>query len=205
MMYTTLLDDLQADYVPGHRYDALSIILHWTTVVLLAAILWTAYGHETAQDGATAARMLLLHRSLGILVWLLTIGRLGWKALFGNAPALPSTIGRSQRAVAWSVQALLYGLLLLLPITGLSQSLLRGRSFPLIFGDVPAVVARNKAAAQLFHELHEKGAIALFVLIGLHALAGLYHGLVRRDGVLGTMLPIVGSKDCAHKKIARRE
>jgi superoxide oxidase len=194
MMYSTLIDDLQAEIASDHRYDMTSMILHWLTVLLLAAMFWTAHAHEAAQDGVAAARMLLVHRSLGIIVWFVTVVRLSWKGMFGTAPALPSSMMAAQRIAAWSVQAMLYALLLLMPITGLLQSVLRGKAFPLLFGEFPAMADRNKAAVQFFHEVHEKGATALLVLIGLHVLAGLYHGLVRRDGVLDAMLPAAPTK-----------
>jgi superoxide oxidase len=194
MLHTTFLDDLQAERDVGLRYDAVSIAIHWATAALLAAMFWTAHGHEAAQDGEAAARMLAAHRSLGILVWALTVARLGWKARCGSAPPLPAAMRPMQRIAALSVQALLYALLLLMPLTGMLQSLLRGKSFPTLFGEVPAILARHKGAVAFFHDLHETGATVLLTLIGLHALAGLYHGLARRDGVLASMVPILGQK-----------
>jgi len=198
MLYSTLIDNLQSAPDSGHRYDAISIALHWATLLLLIAMYWTAHAHEAAADGAVAARMLLLHRSTGLLVWFVTVARLGWKGMFGVAPALPTAMKPAQRFVARSMQTMLYALLLLMPVTGLLQSVLRGKAFPLILGEFPAVVARDKVAVTLFHGIHETSATTLLVLIGLHALAGICHGLLRRDGVLGSMLRVFGSK-------ARRE
>jgi cytochrome b561 len=193
MLYSTLIDDLQDQSVSTHRYDATSIIFHWTTALLLVGMYWTASSHAAAQDGAAAARALLVHRSLGVLIWFLTVVRLGWKAMFGTAPALPKTMAPPQRAAAWAMQAVLYTFLLLMPVTGLLQSVLRGTAFPLFFGEIPALFARNKGAVNLLHDIHEKGATVLMALVGLHALAGIFHGIVRRDGVLTSMLPIFGS------------
>ena len=47
----------------------------------------------------------------------------------------------------------------------------------------------DTAIRGLFQEAHEIGAKALLALIGLHAGAALFHGLVLRDGVLQRMLP----------------
>jgi superoxide oxidase len=190
MTYSTLIDDLQADGATVDRYDPLSIALHWATLFLIAAIFWSAWAREGAQDGDSAALLLTLHRSLGMLVWLMTLLRLAWKAGFAHRPPLPKTMGPMQRAIAQTMQTLLYGLLFLMPLTGFLQSILRGKPFPLLVGEVPVLIAKDKTAVHLFHEIHETGATVLLVLIGLHALAGLFHGLVRRDGVLEGMLPV---------------
>ena len=72
----------------------------------------------------------------------------------------------------------LYGLLLWQPLTGLADTLARGRPFTLFLWEAPALIARHKGAAHLFHSMHMFGAAALLALIGLHAAAGLFHALV---------------------------
>jgi cytochrome b561 len=54
---------------------------------------------------------------------------------------------------------------------------------------VPAWFASDKAISRLFQSLHKVGAWMLFALIGIHAAAALFHGLILRDGVLQRMLP----------------
>ena len=83
----------------------------------------------------------------------------------------------------------LYGLLLVQPLTGLGNTLFRGRPFALFAWQVPTLFAPNKAAAQMFHSIHEFGAWGLLALIGLHAAAALFHELILRDGVFQRMLP----------------
>jgi cytochrome b561 len=50
-------------------------------------------------------------------------------------------------------------------------------------------MARDKALASRFHAFHELGAWLLLGLIGLHVAAALFHGVVKRDGVLASMWP----------------
>jgi cytochrome b561 len=83
----------------------------------------------------------------------------------------------------------LYAMLLIQPITGLGRVLLRGTPFDLFIWEVPALFAPDDAIHRLFVEAHEFGAGALFVLIGLHAGAALFHYFCLRDGVLQRMLP----------------
>jgi cytochrome b561 len=83
----------------------------------------------------------------------------------------------------------LYGFLLVQPLTGLANTLLHGRPFALFVWQVPAWFAPYKAISHLFQTLHELGSWMLLALIGIHAAAALFHGLILRDGVLQRMLP----------------
>lgn len=60
-----------------------------------------------------------------------------------------------------------------------------------IFGLVklPGVVAPDKAAAGTAFAVHTALAAALVLLIALHVAAALFHYFVRKDNVLGRMIP----------------
>lgn len=171
------------------RHDAVSMTFHWLTLAMLIALFASAWAREQASDGNTATLLLTLHRSAGVLIWLATLGRLLWKATAARTPELPRRMPRSQRWAARANEVALYLLLIAQPVTGFVQSIARGRDFPLLGLSVPAVMARDKGLTHLFHDIHETSATVLLVLIGLHACAALFHGLVLRDGVLSSMLP----------------
>src|SRR5579862_18425 len=100
------------------RFDDVSIWFHWTTLLLIVAMFATAFARERAGDGDSAAFLLTLHRSLGILLWLITLARLGWKALAGRSPPLPPSISRVQRYAARMTEYGLFLLLMVQPVTG---------------------------------------------------------------------------------------
>ena len=115
--------------------------------------------------------------------------RLCWRRLFAHLPPFPASMPRIQQ---WAAKANEYGLYLLLlvqPLTGLGDTLFRGRVFVAFGLRIPALFAPDKPVFHAFHVAHEAGAVALVVLVGLHAAAALLHGLVIRDGVFGRMLP----------------
>jgi cytochrome b561 len=74
-------------------------------------------------------------------------------------------------------------------VTGLGDTIFRGRPFVLMLWRVPTLVHAAKPLFQAFRLAHELGAAALLALIGLHAGAATFHGLVLRDRVLQRMLP----------------
>jgi cytochrome b561 len=171
------------------RYDRISVALHWLTVLLLLAMFGTAWAREAAAGGDSAASLLEWHRSMGVAVWTLTLARLLWKTKKARQPRLPASMSRIQRRLARGTEMALYILLLTQPISGVVQSVARGKALALDGLTLPALMARDKGLTQLAHAIHEKAALVLLALIGLHALAAMFHGIVRRDGVLQSMLP----------------
>ena len=167
----------------------MTIFVHWTTLILVTALFAVAWLLGQAQDGASAAQLLTLHRSLGVTVWGLTALRLGWRLTGAKFPPFPTSMPPLQQLAAKLSEYGLYGLLLVQPMTGVAQSLYRGKAFDLFLWPVPIIVARDRALVHLFHGLHEWGAWALAGLVGLHALAGLFHAFVLRDGLFQSMWP----------------
>jgi superoxide oxidase len=176
--------------VESGRFDRTSIALHWLTVLFIItqfASVWLreAVDHETS----FAVALLTVHRTMGALTWVVTLARLVWRRNFADLPPFPPSMPKLQQSIAKANEYGLYALLLVQPITGLGNVLFHGRPFVLLIWEVPALLESNPAIRSLFVKAHEFGAKALVVLIGLHAGAALFHGLVLRDGVLQRMLP----------------
>ncbi|MBS0362259.1 MAG: cytochrome b [Proteobacteria bacterium] len=171
------------------RFDQISMAFHWTTVLLVLWMFASAWSIGLAADAAGAQRMLAVHRSLGVALWVVTLARLAWRLRFASRPPLPADLPPPQRIAALLNEAALYAVLALQPMTGLAQSLARGKPFVLFGLEVPKLMARDKATLSLFHSVHELTADLLIGLLVLHVGAALFHGLVRRDGVLSSMIP----------------
>jgi superoxide oxidase len=170
------------------RFDIVTIGLHWATVILIAGLFGSAW-LLLASDREHAAILLTVHRSLGVVTWAVAIVRLGWRLSYAYLPPFPQSMPKVQQRLAKTSEYGLYALLLLQPLTGLAQSLTRGRHFMLFAWQVPKVVAGDKPLTMLFHQIHTLSAWVLLGLIGLHILAALFHRFVLRDEVLQSMLP----------------
>src|SRR6202162_3963234 len=170
------------------RFDILTIGLHWATVTLIAGMFASAWV-LLASDREHAAMLLTVHRSLGVVTWVVAIIRLGWRLSCAYLPPFPQNMPKVQQRLAKASEYGLYALLLLQPLTGLAQSLARGRSFMLFEWQVPKVMTGNKALTLLFHQIHTVSAWLLLGLIGLHVLAALFHRLVLRGEGLQSILP----------------
>jgi cytochrome b561 len=170
------------------RFDILTIGLHWATVTLIAGMFASAW-LLLASDREHAAMLLTVHRSLGVVTWVVAIFRLGWRLSCAYLPPFPQNMPKVQQRFAKASEYGLYALLLSQPLTGLAQSLARGRHFMLFAWRVPSVMAGDKLLTALFHQIHALSAWVLLGLIGLHILAALFHRFVLRDEVLQAMLP----------------
>ncbi len=170
------------------RFDIVTIGLHWATVTLIAGMFASAW-LLLASDREHAAMLLTVHRSVGVVTWAVAIVRLGWRFRFAYLPPFPQSMPKLQQRLAQASEYGLYALLLFQPLTGLAQSLTRGRSFMLFAWRVPKVLAGDKPLTALFHQIHALSAWVLLGLIGLHVLAALFHRFVLRDEVLQSMLP----------------
>lgn len=179
---------------PGHpireRHQTLTIALHWVTALLVVTQIVLAILHTEASDIGIRRGALAAHRCLGIAIWLLMIGRLAWRLLGMRLLPFPATMPRWHQWGARLSEWGLYGLLLVQPLTGMAETVLRGR--PLIFLGlrVPSLVAPHKAWLATAQGLHTLGAYALASLVLIHAGAAILHRLIANDGVLDSMLPV---------------
>ncbi|HEX3363649.1 cytochrome b [Phenylobacterium sp.] len=172
---------------PAGRFDHVSIALHWITAGLVTGQLATAWLVGQGPPGAMAA--LTAHRSLGLLIWWVVLARLMWRRHFADLPPFPASMSHRQQQIAKLNEFGLYAVLLFQPLTGLANTLFRGRPFVLFGWRAPAILPPGKTVAHLFLAAHEVGAVALLALLGLHLGAALFHEFGLRDGVLRRMLP----------------
>jgi superoxide oxidase len=182
------------------RFDNVTIAIHWTTLALILAIFASAWLYGQSTDKDQANQMLSVHRSVGVALWSLTVCRIAWRLGFRTRPVLPAAMPRLQQRLAQANELGLYALLLTQPLTGMAQSLTRGRPFPLFGLVVPKLMTKHSELTTLLHAVHEVSAWVLAGLIGGHALAALFHRFVLRDQVLQSMWPLSRRR----KKIAAR-
>lgn len=165
------------------------ILAHWATAALLVALFALALLHNTLDDQALRSAVLQLHRGLGLLAWTLAVLRLllrtRWRMADTGAP-----VPALQRGVSLAVQALLYALLLGLPLLGVLLTNARGLPVALPgLGALPLLTGRDLDLADTLEAWHANAAWALAVLVALHLAAAVWHHRVRRDQVLVAMWP----------------
>jgi len=171
------------------RFDRTTIALHWLTLLLVTAQFTTALMLTGGEDGPDGQLLFAIHRSAGVVTWWVVVGRIFWRAARAHLPPFPASMSKLQQSIAKANEYGLYALLILQPLTGLGDTVFRGQPFGLFGLTVPELLQPEKAVFHALHAAHIWGAIALALLIALHAGAALLHGVVLRDGVLQRMLP----------------
>jgi cytochrome b561 len=182
---------LRTDGDPELRvFDPAIRFLHWLTLLLVAAVFVLAFSIVYfASFRKEAVALIQLHRSFGVTVWVVTVGRLVWRQ-FSRFPNWPADMPQAMRLAAqWSEYAF-YALLLTQPILGLLQTNANGERVNLfLLGQLPALIGRDRPLANQLLEVHVTVGLLLLGLIALHASAALYHHFWRRDDTLDAMLP----------------
>lgn len=178
-----------APSVPGAaRYGGVAIALHW----FVAAAVFATFplGLYMAELPLSPRKLQLVsyHKWIGVTVFGLMCARLAWRLTHGPPP--PLAMPAWQRRAAAGVHCALYALLLAIPVSGWLYSSAAG--VPTVYLgllQLPDLVGKDKALADLLRLAH----IALnFTLLGLavvHVAAAIKHHFVDRDGLLRRMLP----------------
>ncbi|MNZ96227.1 hypothetical protein D3C78_1154120 [compost metagenome] len=81
------------------------------------------------------------------------------------------------------------------PILGWLVTSAKGNQVMFYGFDLPMPIAENKDLAKQLQEWHELGGTIGYWLIGLHAVAALYHHYVVGDNTLLRMMPKGGTRD----------
>ncbi len=172
---------------------------HWIVVALIAIQapvgLYMVYRGGTLNIwDATTNNLYSAHKLVGVTILLFVLLRLGYR-LTAGAPHPEPTIEPWQKTVSEITHWAIYVLLLVVPILGyIGVSMYPALN---IFGafNLPALTAPDKKLAEAIFGWHAYAAFALIGLVTLHIGAALFHHIIRKDNVLGRMLPAALRKD----------
>lgn len=132
--------------------------------------------------------MALTHYLLGLVIFALAWPRLLIR-LVGAVPPITPPPSAWQAALAKAVHLLLYAYMISLPVLGYLALSAAGKPVHLFLFDLPFLIEPDKALAKQMKDFHETGATIAYFLIGVHALAALYHHYKVHDDTLRRMLP----------------
>lgn len=171
------------------RNDSPLIFLHWLTLALLIGVYACIELREFYPRGSELRDGLKTwHFMLGLSVFVLVFPRLAIR-LTALSPQMSPKIAGWQRHLANLMHVLLYAFLIAMPLLGWLALSADGKPIPFFGLQLPALVAPDKALADLVEEIHETIGTIGYYLIGLHAAAALYHHYFLRDDTLLRMLP----------------
>jgi len=168
------------------RFSAPSRVIHWLMAVMIIAMLCIGVG-MVASVSERYKVLVSIHKPLGIAILILVVIRFLNRRI-NPPPALPDSLPPVQRVAAIASHVLLYVLMFITPLVG--WGMLSAARYPIIlYGGLhlPSILPHDLALYALLRQLHTYLAYMLFALILAHFGAALFHGLIRRDGVLASM------------------
>jgi cytochrome b561 len=171
------------------RYSTMSIALHWLMVVLLAVVYACIELRGIFPKGSGGRALIVeMHFMFGLTVFVLVWLRLFARAL-GVAPKIVPAPPAWQSLLATLMHIALYVFMIGTPILGWLIVSAQGHSVMFYGMELPPLIGENKDLAKQIKEWHELSGTVGYWLIGLHALAGIYHHYVLRDNTALRMMP----------------
>ena len=173
----------------GWRYSGVARALHWLVVAMLAVQYSVALWLDLVLPKSAEGALVQWHFSLGSSVLVVMLVRLGWR-LTHPAPPAPADLSPALRVVSRVTHWAFYTGFMVLPVMGWLAASGDGARVKLAgLIPLPQIVAKGDPLGKLMETVHPAFALTLLALIALHIAGALYHGLVKRDGVMGRMAP----------------
>ena len=171
------------------RYNNLAIALHWVLAVALvyqiALGLWMV-GIPKTPPGLRA-EWFNWHKSVGMSLGLVIVLRGLWR-LKSGAPAFSSALPVWQQRLANINHGVLYGCMVLMPLSGFLGSSFSPYAIKFFGIALPKLWAASPPLKELMSILHFGASRLFMIAIALHILAALWH-LLKGDEVFARMMP----------------
>jgi cytochrome b561 len=177
---------------PIRRYSNTAVALHWITValVLTQVVLGFAFAEFMAK-GPAKAEVFAWHKTLGALILILALIRLGYR-LANPPPPFPPELPRWRRiAAVWNHRAF-YFLLIVLPLTGLIavSGLSPDGHTTLAAGvRIPIIPRIGRETGETSGDIHVVLVFTTIALLLLHVAAALQQQFFEHDRAAGRMPP----------------
>ncbi len=172
------------------HYDAGARSFHWIIVGLVLVTVPVGIAmNDLVAEGPVQDALYVIHESIGVTILCLMLLRLAWRLGHG-APAPAAELSPLEVAASRAVHALLYLVLLAMPISG--YLLVVAGDYPLsYFGlfNVPRLVGKDEPLSKFAENAHLTLQWVVYALVALHVAAALHHHFLRRNTVLRRMLP----------------
>ena len=174
-------------------YGKVARLFHWTTasLILIAiplGIIANRLPYDTAEALARKAQLFSLHKTLGVVVFFVALGRILW-ALAQPHPVPLHPERRLELALARLVHWMLYISLVAVPLTGWVHHAAVTGFAPIWwpFGQTLPFVPQSESVAQIAGGLHWVFTKLMIAAILLHIAGALKHHILDRDDTLRRM------------------
>ena len=177
---------------PIRRYSNAAVTLHWLTVALILTQVVIGFTFaEFLPRGPTRSELFTWHKTLGAMILILALFRLGYRLKYPPPPFPPELSAWRRHVAVWNHRAF-YFMLIVLPLTGLIavSGMAKGPTTSLIGGiPLPVVPGISKAIGGTSGDLHVVLVYTTIALLLLHVGAALYQQFTEHLRTAGRMPP----------------
>lgn len=170
-------------------YTRTAIALHWLAGALILGGFALGLWMTSLPLAPRTLRLYGYHKWIGITVFLLAVARLVWRRV--HPPPSPVAMPEWQIRAAAATHALLYALMLAIPLSGWIYSSATGVQVVYLgLVPLPDLVPKDKTLAAVLKAVHGTLNFTLLALVIIHSGAAIKHHFVDGDAVLRRMLPL---------------
>jgi cytochrome b561 len=177
---------------PIRRYSNVAVTFHWVVVALVLTQVAVGFTFaELLPRGPEQAALFTWHKTLGALILLLTLARLGYR-LKNPPPPFPPELPHWRRIVAVWNHRLFYLMLILLPLTGLIAVSGGAKHWftPLVGGiPLPVIPGISDESGDSSGDVHVILVFTTIALLLLHVGAAIYQQFFEHDRTAARMPP----------------
>lgn len=194
------------------RYGLVAQGLHWAIALLFLGCYASVYYRHWFTTVETPKNLWALdvHLAFGITIAAFVVLRLIWKFVNRGRPRSLTGGRQVENLAARAAHIFLYFAMIVMPVTGYLGTERDSNLFGLLpvpqFGNTDLFATTSVLTGVTWSELERVvdgihvfiGGSLLWVLIGIHAAAALYHHFIRRDAVLSRMVPGLAARSPRH-------
>lgn len=165
-----------------NRYGAVSRVIHWSMALLLLLMLSSDLWMHMYKD-ITGQSAMPIHQGLGIVLTILLVFRLIWRGINMDRVQPPE----HWRKAARLGHMVLYGLMLIIPLSGLIMAGSSGHGIDFFGVNLVAGGERIEWLKEGAEEVHELAANLLWFVVAGHVIAALAHQYYLGDHTIRRM------------------
>lgn len=167
-------------------YHIFSKLTHWISAVIILGLIFVGLYMTSLDFSDFKLDLYLWHKSFGLLILILLALRIVF-LLFFKKPKSLSTHKKWEKGLSHLVHVLLYGALLLMPLSGWVMSSAGDYTVQFFGVHLPDIVQKDEALFEKSKEFHEILSFVLIAAILLHGVGALKHHFIDQDRTLKRM------------------
>ena len=168
------------------KFSPLTVGFHWIIAIGMIAMLAFGLYIEDLPRGPDKFSLLDLHKSFGIVIFVLATARIFWR-IKNKFPKPLSEMPSWQEFSAKFAHWFLIIATVMMPISGVMMS--AGGGHPISFFGLELIAAgdKNEIIGNIGHIIHGLGSKVLIFFILLHSLGAIKHQYMDKDGTISRM------------------